>query len=67
MVKTPLPAGITDPEKEKPKTTVADVDTVNPASAAAPPDAPVTLAPETLNWKPAISVSLSYKISTLDV
>jgi hypothetical protein len=45
-------------------TTEEEVDTVNPASAAAPPDAPVTLAPETLNWKPAISVSLSYKIST---
>ena len=64
VVRTPLPAGTTDPEKEKPKTTDAEVDTVNPASAAAPPDAPVTVAPETLNWNPAISSSLSYRIST---
>ena len=49
LVKTPLPAGIVEPEKEKPSTTDALVDTVKPASPAAPPDAPVTEAPLTLN------------------
>ena len=39
----------------------------NPAAAAAPPDAPVTEAPSILNWNPPMSVSLSYKISTVDV
>ena len=41
--------------------------TVNPASAAAPPEAPTTVAPVTLNWKPAISSSLENVISTVCV
>ena len=51
IVKTPLPAGITAPENEKPKTTPleAEVLTVKPLAAASPPDAPVTVAPNTLN------------------
>ena len=57
---------MTEPENEKPNTVVELVETVNPYSAAAPPLAPVTLAPSTLNWKPATSTSKSYKISTDD-
>ena len=51
FVKTPLlPAGITAPEKEKPSTvSLLPTETVNPASAAKPPDAPVKLAPITSN------------------
>ena len=41
------------------------LDTVKPLDAAAPPDALVTSEPDTLNWNPYISASLSYKISTV--
>ena len=58
VVNTPSPAGIVDPSKEKPRTTDALVETVNPASAAAPPEADTTAGPDTLNWKPAIAISL---------
>ena len=54
-----MPAGITDPENEKPRTTDELADTVNPFVAAAPPVALTTDDPLTLNWKPAISSSLS--------
>jgi hypothetical protein len=50
--KSPLPAGINPPENENPRTVLFAVLTVNPASAAAPPDAPVTVAPLTENWNP---------------
>ena len=50
LVKIPLlPAGITLPVNEKPKTVSPPVDTVNPASAARPPDAPLQFAPTTSN------------------
>ena len=62
-VNTPLPAGITEPENENPSTVVALVDTVKPLASASPPDAPTTVTPSTLNWNPAISASLLYKIS----
>ena len=38
---------------------------VKPAASAAPPPAPVTLTPLTVNWKPAIAASLSKLISTV--
>ena len=59
VVNTPLPAGITEPVKEKPRTTDELADTVKPLAAAAPPVALTTDAPLTLNWKPAISTLLS--------
>ena len=49
VVKIPQPAGTVEPVKEKPKTVVADEETVNPAAAASPPLAPVTDAPSTVN------------------
>ena len=55
-ISTPSPAGIVAPVKLNPITVVALVDTVKPASAAAPPEAPFTVTPSTLNWKPAIGV-----------
>ena len=48
-VNNPVPAGTTSPLKLKPNTVVAEVLTVNPASAAAPPFAPDTSTPSTLN------------------
>ena len=56
---------IVEPVKLNPITVLLPVDTVNPASPAAPPPAPVTSTPVTLNWKPAIGVSVLNKISTL--
>ena len=53
--------------KENPKTTPAEVLTVKPAASAAPPEAPTTEAPVTLNWNPAISSSLENVISTVCV
>ena len=60
LVRTPSPAGITTPEKEKPKTTpVSELTEVEkPASAAIPPEALITVAPFTLNWNPPRSTSL---------
>jgi len=55
---TPSPAGIVAPESEKPRAVVGLLETIKPASPAAPPDAPFIVAPSTLNWKPAISPSL---------
>ena len=49
LISTPSPAGIVEPVKLKPITVVELVDTVKPASAAAPPPAPVTSTPSTLN------------------
>ena len=63
-VNNPVPAGITSPLKLKPNTVVADVLTVNPASSAAPPEAPVTSTPSTLNWKPPISSGLEKNTGT---
>jgi hypothetical protein len=51
-VSTPLPEGINEPVNEKLKTVLLPVDVVNPASAAAPPPAPVIETPVTRNWKP---------------
>ena len=42
-VKTPDPAGTYEPENEKPRTVPFPVETVKPASAAAPPLAPKRL------------------------
>ena len=57
-VKTPEPAGITEPVNENPKTVVALVDTLKPLASASPPDALNTVTPSILNWNPAISASL---------
>ena len=67
VVNTPLPAGITAPVNEKPKTVEVPAVTEKPFAAAAPPAAPSTVTPLTLNWNPAISASLEYKISTSEV
>ena len=63
VVNTPEPAGITAPEKEKPITVPFPVETVKPASAAAPPEALIT--PGASNWNPATSTSLLYTTSTV--
>ena len=54
----PSPAGIVAPVKLNPITVLALLDSVKPASAAAPPPAPSTETLSTLNWNPAISTSL---------
>ena len=46
---TPLPAGMVAPVKLKPITVEALEDTMKPAASAAPPPAPVTSTPSTLN------------------
>ena len=51
-------AGMVAPDKLNPITVVELVDTINPAASAAPPPADNIVTPSTLNWKPAISVSL---------
>ena len=43
------PAGIVEPVKLNPRTVVEFVDVVNPADSAAPPNAPNTSVPFTLN------------------
>ena len=64
LVNTPEPAGITLPSNEKPNTILASpTATLNPASAAAPPDALNTSGPFIVNWNPPISRGVSYKIS----
>jgi hypothetical protein len=45
----PLPAGIELPENENPSTVLFPVDVENPAAAAAPPEAPITVTPFTAN------------------
>ena len=62
---TPSPAGMVEPVKLNPITVLLPVDTVKPASPAAPPPAPVTSTPSMLNWKPAMAVSLLYMMFTL--
>ena len=64
-VNTPLPAGISELVNEKPTTVVPPVDTVNPASPAAPPEAPDNDKPVTSNWKPATGPPKSYVTSKL--
>ena len=54
-VNTLLPAATVAPLNEKPITVEPPVDTVNPASPAAPPEPPVNVRPVTSNWKPATS------------
>ena len=53
VVNTPSPAGIEAPVNENPRTVFPPVDTVKPASAAAPPAA--LAIPSILNWNPPIS------------
>ena len=48
-VKVPAPAAISSFVNEKPKTVVPPTSTVNPASSAAPPEAPVKAKPVTSN------------------
>ena len=55
LVSNPEPAGTTLPSNENPKSNSEPTDTSNPASPAAPPEAPSTSTPEIANWKPAIS------------
>ena len=49
MVNTPQPAGTVEPVNENPSTVVDEEETVNPASAASPPSAPLRVVPSTLN------------------
>ena len=64
FVKTPLlPAGINPPENEKPSIVVPPVDTVNPASAAKPPEAAPRSVPVISIWKPPTSIGVSIVIS----
>ena len=49
VVNTPEPAGTDAPVNEKPKTVEPPVETVNKAASAAPPSAPISSAPSTLN------------------
>ena len=48
-VSTPEPAAIVAPVNENPRAVEPPADTVNPALAAAPPDAPVIVVPSILN------------------
>ena len=59
VTSVPLPEGIDPPENEKPRTVEALVDSVNPASVADPPDAPVIETPSKPNWKPPTASSFS--------
>ena len=52
------------PVNEIPKIAAVPTVTSKPASAAAPPDAPVAVAPSKLNWKPPIAVELEYNTSS---
>ena len=55
LVNTPEPAGITSPVNENPSTRFdSPTATLNPASAAAPPDALRTCGPSIANWNPPI-------------
>ena len=59
-----LPAAMVAPENENPRTVPSPpVDTVNPASAAAPPDADKPSNPETSNWNPATGIGFNMFIS----
>ena len=62
-VNVPQPADMVAPVNENPKTVEPPADTVNPAEAASPPEAPLTVVPSTTNWKPAISVFTLYQTS----
>ena len=53
----PSSAGTNVPENENPRTVLFPVDVENPASAAAPPKAPVSVTPLIANWKPYRSTS----------
>ena len=53
------------PVKLNPRTVVALFEMVKSASPAAPPPALNTPTPSTLNWKPAIGVSLSKYTNTV--
>ena len=55
VTRTPSPAGIDDPVSENPRTVDPPVEMVNPASCAAPPPAPLSVAPSTVNWKPPMA------------
>ena len=55
LVKTSDPAAITPPVNEKPITILSLLETVNPESNAAPPDADIKVIPDILNWNPPIS------------
>ncbi len=64
-VNKPSPAGIELPVNDTPKIAAEPTVTSKPASPAAPPDAPVAVAPSKPNWKPPISVELEYNTSTV--
>ena len=49
IVNVPHPDGITAPVNEKPRTVLEEFETVNPAASASPPDAPLSVAPSTVN------------------
>ena len=69
FVNIPEPAGITSPEKEKPRTIPnSEVDTSKLFSSAKPPSAPITVIisaeSSMVNWNPPMSSSLYTNIST---
>ena len=66
-VNTPLPAEISSFVKENPITVAPPVDTVNPASPAAPLEPPVKAKPVTSNWKPATGPPKLYVTSNVPV
>ena len=53
------------PEKLKPNTVDALVETVKPLAFAVPPEEPIKFTPVTLNWNPATSTPLVIIISML--
>ena len=67
LVNTPEPAGTTLPSNANPSTVEPPADTWKPLASAAPPEPPVTFAPDILNWNPPILSGLSYKTSKLVV
>ena len=58
VVNKPSPGAIVAPENEYPNIAAPPKLTLKPAASAAPPDAPVAVAPSKLNWKPPIASEL---------
>ena len=54
----PSPTGMVEPEKLNPITILLPVDSINPASSAAPLETPFTVAPSTSNWNPPIGTDV---------
>jgi hypothetical protein len=54
----PSPSEIVPPVNENPRTVVELAEIINPFAVASPPEAPLTEAPSTLNWKPPLAASV---------